>query len=189
MLGLLTMPLRVSLSLNAPQHAACTILGGMLPRHGGQSRARGQQTPARHWLLLAAGVALGIALSTIGNAWQGGGKADGHLKPKLQTGFAAGDARPAVLAFVGVQVGIGTCWDGLQAAPPHRLQPPPPPAVVTSCVVDSLFGTAALLPRPPSPQTGFTTDSRPKYNYEARRAALRASWFPGSPQELARCAA
>lgn len=35
-------------------------------------------------------------------------------------------------------------------------------------------------------QTGFTTDPRPKYNYEARRRALRASWFPGSQQELAR---
>ncbi|KAI7840006.1 hypothetical protein COHA_006271 [Chlorella ohadii] len=49
-------------------------------------------------------------------------------------------------------------------------------------------------PRQPRPsilafvgvQTGFTTDPRPKYNYEARRAALRASWFPGSRQELAR---
>lgn len=36
-------------------------------------------------------------------------------------------------------------------------------------------------------QTGFTTDRRPKYDYEARRRALRASWFPGSRQELARC--
>lgn len=105
---MLTMPLRASHSLHAPQHTACTILGGMLPRHGAQSRARGQQTPARHWQLLAAGVALGIALCTIGHAWQGGCKADGRLKPKLQTEFAAGDARPAVLAFVGVQVGIGT---------------------------------------------------------------------------------
>ncbi|KAL4422945.1 hypothetical protein ABPG75_009142 [Micractinium tetrahymenae] len=35
-------------------------------------------------------------------------------------------------------------------------------------------------------QTGFTTDPRPKYNYEARRQALRASWFPGRRQELDR---
>ncbi|PRW20177.1 putative beta-1,3-galactosyltransferase 12 [Chlorella sorokiniana] len=64
-------------------------------------------------------------------------KADGRTEPKLNALQATADARPAILAFVGVQ-------------------------------------------------TGFTTDSRPKYNYEARRAALRASWFPGSRQELAR---
>ncbi|PSC68247.1 putative glucan 1,3-alpha-glucosidase [Micractinium conductrix] len=35
-------------------------------------------------------------------------------------------------------------------------------------------------------QTGFTTSPLPKYNYEARRLALRSSWFPGSKQELER---
>lgn len=35
-------------------------------------------------------------------------------------------------------------------------------------------------------QTGFTTDPRPKYNYEARRRALRASWFPSGRAELER---
>ena len=37
------------------------------------------------------------------------------------------------------------------------------------------------------PQTGFTTDPRPKYNYEARRAALRASWVPPTQAALDRC--
>jgi galactosylxylosylprotein 3-beta-galactosyltransferase len=46
-------------------------------------------------------------------------------------------------------------------------------------------------PRPPPPtlcapaQTGFTTDrSNPKYDYAARRAALRATWFPPSQRAL-----
>ena len=34
-------------------------------------------------------------------------------------------------------------------------------------------------------QTGFTVDrSNPKYDYGLRRRALRASWFPASPEEL-----
>ncbi|WIA20768.1 hypothetical protein OEZ85_005132 [Tetradesmus obliquus] len=37
-----------------------------------------------------------------------------------------------------------------------------------------------------SRQTGFTAPgAEPRYNYAARRAALRATWFPGHPEERA----
>lgn len=35
-------------------------------------------------------------------------------------------------------------------------------------------------------QTGFTTSTETKYNYKARRAALRATWFPDSQEGLDR---
>ncbi len=157
--------------------------------------ARAKQQAPLPWRALAAGLSIGFIICTLMH-W-GTGRADGGAGTKIKSRGAWEEPRqprPSIVAFVGVQV---RCYRGYSfssaalaaaavAAPPvsKQLACRSPPAPSVSSQHSALTPGSSPLP----PQTGFTADPRPKYNYEARRAALRASWFPGSRQELARYA-
>lgn len=145
---------------------------------------------------LCAGLLLGLAIgSAIGRSARLGSAGDGGGAAGAGQAADSPPPRPRLTAFVGVQVRSRSsgcrpiAWGG--GAQPRAqlfLLPPPPAAAAaasstqtTTERLTTASSTLLLL------QTGFTTDlTNPKYNYEARRRALRATWFPGSRDELQR---
>lgn len=86
------------------------------------------------------------------------------------------EGRPAELpGWSGSPVGLAPSSDALGAKPAQDVSPT---GSLSRQKVLAVIGV----------QTGFTTDPRPKYNYERRRAQLRAAWFPPNREAMDRWA-
>lgn len=153
----------------------------MLPRYSGRPPGRrltlaGQVAPlvlglALGWILrtlLSSAHAVPSSVETVGTA-----NSD-HAVLEGQAGSLASarSRRTPLLAFVGVQASA-TAFPTTTAARTGG-------ACLSRAPCCELNSQDCIL------QTGFTASQADrKYNYEARRAALRASWVPGSPAALA----
>ena len=115
---------------------------------------------------------------------RGGGGGRGRPASGAPAGFATGVAASVLCALL--------VWVLAPRAPADQLRCPAGGAEGGGDAAAVAAAAEALAGRPRvvavvGVQTGFTTDhSNPKYNYEARRRALRAAWFPPTQEALDR---
>ena len=153
--------------------ASCTLFGfciGRLSAGGAQASSGLEQLPLRQLDSAGAG---GAAATAVAAAQQ------------QQQQQQAVSPRPKVLAVVGIQARAAEGCGVASLLPLPEASARAATGTPLSPVANAAAEPCARTPAPP--QTGFTTDhSSRKYNYEARRAALRASWVPPSAQALER---